>query len=35
LNEQARVLLEQHKIKTLPDWSTALDHTILDRALKA
>jgi sulfonate transport system substrate-binding protein len=35
LNEQAQVLLEQHKIKKLPDWSTALNHTIIDRALKA
>ncbi len=35
LNEQAQVLLEQHKIKKMPDWSTALNHTILDRALKA
>jgi ABC-type nitrate/sulfonate/bicarbonate transport system substrate-binding protein len=34
LQEQAEVLLKERKIQKLPDWKIALDHTILDRALK-
>ncbi len=35
LAEQAQVLLDQHKIKKMPDWSIALNRTILARASNA
>ena len=34
LDEQAKELLRLGKIRKLPDWSTALDHTIVQRAMK-
>jgi ABC-type nitrate/sulfonate/bicarbonate transport system substrate-binding protein len=34
LTDQAQELLRQGKIKKVPDWTTALNHSVIERALK-